>query len=71
MSSLNHNNFLGTFAGIAFSKNWKSWSNPFSPCPSLPSIAIDDSTQFQCLNMDLATKLDHYFLIQLMPEDKC
>ena len=44
--TLNHNNFLVIFEGIAkFSS--------FNPCPSLPSFATDNRIHFQCLNIVL------------------
>ena len=47
--TLNHNNFLVIFEGIAkFSS--------FNPSPSLPSFATDNRIHFQCLNIVLSNK---------------
>ena len=47
----------GIFAG--FKKVGLTLSS-CNPCPSLPSVAKEDRKQFQCLNIVLKTKLDHY-----------
>ena len=47
----------GIFAG--FKKVGLTLSS-CNPCPSLPSVATEDRKQFQCLDIVLKTKLDHY-----------
>ena len=52
LHSTNHNTFLMNFSGISLRfKKIDPMFSSFNPCLLLPSVAIDDRKQFQCLNI--------------------
>jgi len=55
--------FLAIYGGIAFKlENFGPIFSSFNPSPSLPSVAIDDRKQFQCLIIVLNNKTGPLFL---------
>lgn len=54
--------FFVIFAGTALKlKKVGTNSSSLSPCPSLPSVAIEDRKQLKWLIKSRIRKLDHYF----------